>query len=228
MQFEVRPASHDPFPWIKCDSVLIQCRAGTTLLSLGWLHSSSPPFFILSHEAGDVRWKLSMAQIEVPSALVRSWTGGLRQTKEFAKVYDPCLSCPAPCHLIMTLHCNKNIFYLFSTSGWFFSILRMGNSTVAAGTFACHPECFVHIHPFQKVLRSTEWRPCESQHLKYTTFSLVLCYQRTICITSHTFVILVWQFLLTLFYTRGLEIVILHVIVPQPYRFSPCFFTYVW
>jgi hypothetical protein len=26
---------------------------------------------------------------------------------------------------------------------------------------------------------------------------------------------------LTLFYTRGLVIVILHVMVPQPYRFSP-------
>ncbi len=32
-----------------------------------------------------------------------------------------------------------------------------------------------------------------------------------------------WIFL-TLFYTRGLEIVVLHVMVPQPYRFSPCFF----
>ncbi len=30
---------------------------------------------------------------------------------------------------------------------------------------------------------------------------------------------------LTLFYTRGSEIVVLHVMVPQPYRFSPCFFT---
>ncbi len=29
---------------------------------------------------------------------------------------------------------------------------------------------------------------------------------------------------LTLFYTRGLEIVVLHVMVPQPYRFSPLFF----
>jgi hypothetical protein len=31
--------------------------------------------------------------------------------------------------------------------------------------------------------------------------------------------------ILTLFYTRGLEIVVLHVMVPQPYRFSPYFFT---
>ncbi len=30
---------------------------------------------------------------------------------------------------------------------------------------------------------------------------------------------------LTLFYTRGLEIVVLHVMVSQPYRFSPCLFT---
>jgi hypothetical protein len=30
--------------------------------------------------------------------------------------------------------------------------------------------------------------------------------------------------ILTLFYTRGLEIVVLHVMVLQPYRFSPCFF----
>ncbi len=30
---------------------------------------------------------------------------------------------------------------------------------------------------------------------------------------------------LTPFYTRGLEIVVLHMIVPQPYRFSPCFLT---
>ncbi len=28
---------------------------------------------------------------------------------------------------------------------------------------------------------------------------------------------------LTLFYTHGLEIVDLHGMVPQPYRFSPCF-----
>ncbi len=30
---------------------------------------------------------------------------------------------------------------------------------------------------------------------------------------------------LTLLYTHGLEIVVLHVMVPQPYRFSPCFLT---
>jgi hypothetical protein len=31
---------------------------------------------------------------------------------------------------------------------------------------------------------------------------------------------------LTLFYTRGLEKVVLHVMVHQPYRFSPCFLRY--
>jgi hypothetical protein len=30
---------------------------------------------------------------------------------------------------------------------------------------------------------------------------------------------------LTLFYTCGLEIVVLHVVVTQPCRFSPCFLT---
>jgi hypothetical protein len=34
----------------------------------------------------------------------------------------------------------------------------------------------------------------------------------------------VWQALLTLFYTRGLGIDVLHVMVPEPYRFSLCFF----
>jgi hypothetical protein len=29
---------------------------------------------------------------------------------------------------------------------------------------------------------------------------------------------------LTLFYTRGLGIVVLHVMVPEPYRFPLCFF----
>ncbi len=33
---------------------------------------------------------------------------------------------------------------------------------------------------------------------------------------------------LTLFYTRGLRIVVLHVMVPQPYRFSLGYFTKVW
>jgi hypothetical protein len=35
------------------------------------------------------------------------------------------------------------------------------------------------------------------------------------------------RFLWTLFYTLGLEIVVLHVMVRQPYRFSPCFLTYL-
>jgi hypothetical protein len=33
------------------------------------------------------------------------------------------------------------------------------------------------------------------------------------------------HFVLTLFYTRGSEIVVLYVMIPQPYRFSPCFLT---
>ena len=33
---------------------------------------------------------------------------------------------------------------------------------------------------------------------------------------------------LTLFYTLGLGIVVLHVMVPPPYRFSLCFLTKVW
>jgi hypothetical protein len=32
---------------------------------------------------------------------------------------------------------------------------------------------------------------------------------------------------LALFYTRGLGIVVLHVMFPQPYRFSPCFLTLI-
>ncbi len=43
----------------------------------------------------------------------------------------------------------------------------------------------------------------------------VLCFERA-CLTTDP---------LTLFYTRGLEIVVLHVMVSQPYRFSPWFFT---
>jgi hypothetical protein len=34
-------------------------------------------------------------------------------------------------------------------------------------------------------------------------------------------VMTIWCTFLTLFYTRGSEIVVLHVMVPQPYRFSP-------
>jgi hypothetical protein len=33
---------------------------------------------------------------------------------------------------------------------------------------------------------------------------------------------------LTLYYTHGLGIDVLHVMVPQPYVFSPCLLTYVW
>jgi hypothetical protein len=33
---------------------------------------------------------------------------------------------------------------------------------------------------------------------------------------------------LTLFYTRGSEIVVLHVMVPQAYGFPPCFLKQVW
>ncbi len=32
-------------------------------------------------------------------------------------------------------------------------------------------------------------------------------------------------FNLTLFYTSGFELVVLHVMIPQPYRFSPCLLT---
>ncbi len=45
---------------------------------------------------------------------------------------------------------------------------------------------------------------------------LVTCIATPLCLTRD---------MLTLFYTFGLEIVVLHVMVPKPYRFSPCFFT---
>ncbi len=50
-----------------------------------------------------------------------------------------------------------------------------------------------------------------------------LLYRKNVVVPSPMF-----PLLLNLFYSRGLEKVVLHVMVPQPYRFFPCFLTQVW
>jgi hypothetical protein len=80
------------------------------------------------------------------------------------------------------------------------------------------------MHPVEIKLAMSSWSFANILYLFVFLGSATLDLRQKIFIRNYGESLQMNSFL-TLFYTRGLEIVVLHVMVPQPYRFSPCFLT---